>query len=276
MKLVDTEDRSISGARTWPGDLLPTLNRVVVNCKSVGVVDIISIEENEYGNDDYLIANVKIHPLPKEETDTDNNANHKSSEELDAIAQQVIDDYQRVRSIYINSASLANNERPKFARSAVETLPTFSCDYVHNEKQQHFWELIETWQMLCNTIRQSKQTNLQSIVNELSVTVAMQAKGPLQLPVKRDSLPIEVQNQLESLEESAARDFIELGMDPQLDFQELISLTDHWDRVEKLSHMIRRERYRLEAKESLIRALLGEESFPADTNMDDDNSTSFD
>ena len=268
MQLIDTEDRSISGARTWPGDLLPTLNRVVVNCKSVGVVDIISIEENEYGNDDYLIANVKIHPLPKEESDTDN---HRSSEELDEMAQQVIEDYQQVRSIYINSASLANNELPKFARSAVQTLPTFSYDDVHNHKL--FWKLVETWQMLCNTIRQSKQTNLQSIVNELSVTVAMQSKGPLQLPIKRDSLPIEVQNQLESLEESAARDFIELGMEPTLNFQEIISLTDHWDRVAKLSHMIRREKLRLEAKESLIRALLGEES---STNMDDNNSTSFD
>lgn len=271
MQLVDTEDRSISGAHTWPGDLLPTLNRVVANCKSVGVVDIISIEENEYGNDDYLIANVKVYPVPKEETDTDNNANHRSSEELDEMAQQVIEDYQQVRSIYINSASLANNELPKFARSAVQTLPTFSYDDVHNHK--HFWKLIETWQMLCNTIRQSKQTNLQSIVNELSVTFAMQNKGPLQLPVKRDSLPIEVQNQLESLEESAAQDFIELGMDPILNFQEIISLTDHWDRVEKLAHMIKRERSRLEAKESLIRALLGEESLP--TNMDDNNSSSF-
>jgi len=270
MQLTDTEDRSISGARTWPGHLLPTLNRVVVNCKSVGVVDIISIEENEYGNDDYMIANVKVHPLPREETD--NNTNHKSSEELDAMAQQVIEDYQQVRSIYINSASLANNELPKFARSAVETLPTFSCDDIHNHK--HFWKLIETWQMLCNTIRQSKQTNLQSIVNELSVTFAMQAKGPLQLPVKRDSLPIEVVSQLESLEETAARDFIELGMEPTLNFQELISLTDHWDRVAKLSHMIRRERSRLEAKESLIRALLGEESLPADIN-DDNSSSSF-
>jgi len=270
MQLIDTDDRSISGARTWPGDLLPTLNRVVVNCKSVGVVDIISIEENEYGNDDYLIANVKVHPLPKE--DTDNNTNHRSSEELDEMAQQVIEDYQQVRSIYINSASLANNELPKFARSAVETLPTFSCDDIHNHK--YFWKLIETWQMLCNTIRQAKQTNLQSIVNELSVTFAMQNKGPLQLPVKRDSLPIEVVSQLESLEETAAQDFIELGMEPTLDFQEIISLTDHWDRVEKLSHMIRREKLRLEAKESLIRALLGEEYAPP-TNMDHD-STFFD
>lgn len=264
MQLIDTEDQSISGARTWQGDLLPTLNRVVVNCKSVGVVDIISIEENDYGNDDYLIANVKIYPLPKEETDTDNE-----------LAQQVIEDYQQVRSSYINSASLANNELPKFARTAVQTLPVFSCDDVHNDVQ--FWELIETWQMLCNTIRQSKQTNLQSIVNELSVTIAMQAfKGPLQLPVKRKSLPIEVQNQLESLEESAARDFIELGMDPILDFQELISLTDHWDRVAKLAHMINREKSRLEAKESLIRALLGEESLPVGTNMDDNTTTFFD
>ena len=31
-RLIDTEDRSISGARTWPGDVLTTLNRVVVTC----------------------------------------------------------------------------------------------------------------------------------------------------------------------------------------------------------------------------------------------------
>ena len=69
-----------------------------------------------------------------------------------------------------------------------------------------------------------------------------------------------------------------MGMDPILGFQELISLTDHWDRVTKLSHMIKGERSRLEAKESLIRALLGEQSFPADTNVNDDNdnSSSFD
>mmetsp|Transcript_20302 Transcript_20302/g.48810 ORF Transcript_20302/g.48810 Transcript_20302/m.48810 type:complete len:131 (+) Transcript_20302:211-603(+) len=113
--------------------------------------------------------------------------------------------------------------------------------------------------MLCNTIRQSKRTSLQSIVNELSVTVAMQAKGPLELPVKRKSLPLDVQRQLERIEQDAAQDFVELGMEPVLDFQEILSMKNHWDRVEKLAWMIGRERSRLEAKESLIRAFLSED-----------------
>jgi hypothetical protein len=47
-------------------------------------------------------------------------------------------------------------------------------------------------------------------------------------------------------------------MEPILDFQEIISMKDSQDRVRKLSAMIRRERARLEAKESLIKAFLTE------------------
>jgi hypothetical protein len=116
--------------------------------------------------------------------------------------------------------------------------------------------MVETWQMLCNTIRQSKRTSLQSIVNELSVAAAMQAKGPLELPVKRKKLPLDVQRQLDEIERNASRDFLELGMDPVLDFQEIIGMKRHIDRVVKLASMIQRERLRLEAKESLIQAFL--------------------
>ena len=252
MQLIDTDDRSIIGARTMSGIVLPNLNRVVANCKAVGMVDIISIEKHEYADGDYLIANVKVHSLPNDSTNTIEGENEK----LGTIAKQVIESYQKVRSIYINSASLASNELPKFARNAVQTLPTYNYDNVHNEME--FFQLIETWQMLCNTIRQSKRTNLQSIINELSVTVAMQAKGPLQLPVKRKSLPKEVQLQLEIMEQTASEEFMELGMDPILDFQELISMKDHSEKVTKLAFMIEREKLRLEAKESLIRAFLDE------------------
>jgi hypothetical protein len=248
MKLLDTDDRSIIGAKTWPGNQL-TLNRVVAKCRAVGIAEILSIEEHDYGEDDYLIANVRIHsdddipPAPMEM----NNQFH-------SITKQIIDDYQKVRSIYINSQSLASNELPKFARNAVQTLPTFDNDTVQNEKK--FWMLVETWQMLCNTIRQSKRSKLQAIVNELSVAAAMQAKGPLELPVKRKKLPLDVQRQLDELEQNASRDYLELGMEPVLDFQEIIGMKRHRDRVVKLASMIQRERLRLEAKESLIQAFL--------------------
>jgi hypothetical protein len=45
-------------------------------------------------------------------------------------------------------------------------------------------------------------------------------------------------------------------MEPVLDFQEIISMKRHIDRVMKLASMIQRERLRLEAKESLIQAFL--------------------
>ena len=251
MQIIDTDD--LYGCKLKSGeckDEMPALTRVVAICRAVGVADILSIDnESGYKNDDYLIANVIVRHDESDE--------NKYDDQLYPIVQQMIDDYMAVRSIYIDSQSLASNELPPFARGAVQTLPTFVVDdVIHNETK--FWKLVETWQMLCNTIRQSKRSKLQSIVNELSVTVAMQAEGPLELPVKRKSLPLNVQRHLEEIEQSASKDFLELGMDPILDFQEILTMQTHLDRVAKLATMIQRERSRLEAKESLIRAFLGD------------------
>ena len=251
MQIIDTDD--LYGCKLKSGECkneMPALTRVVAICRAVGVADILSIDNDCVYNkdDDYLIANVIVrHDESENEYD----------DQLYSIVEQMIDDYMAVRSIYIDSQSLASNELPPFARGAVQTLPTFVVgDVIHNETK--FWKLVETWQMLCNTIRQSKRSKLQSIVNELSVTVAMQAEGPLELPVKRKSLPLNVQRHLEEIEHSASQDWIELGMDPILDFQEILTMRAHIDRVAKLATMIQRERSRLEAKESLIRAFLGD------------------
>ena len=254
MRLIDTEDRSISGAKTWPGDILPTLNRVVVTCQAVGIVDIVSVENNGSNifldESEYRVANVKLRPFTNEAI----TEGGKNTEEIDLITQQIVADYQKVRSTYINSQSLASNELPKFARKAVHELPELNTlNY-----ELDFWKLVDTWQVLCNTIRQSKQTQLQGVINEISVQIAMQAKGPLELPVKRRNLPEHVKKQLEEMEQSAAADYVELGMEPILDFQEIISMEGSLDRVRKLAAMIKRERARLEAKESLIKAFLTE------------------
>ena len=60
------------------------------------------------------------------------------------------------------------------------------------------------------------------------------------------------------MEQKASADYVELGMEPILDFQEIISMEDSVDRMRKLATMIKRERARLEAKESLIKAFLSE------------------
>eukprot|EP00984_Skeletonema_dohrnii_P035034 scaffold34600_cov155-Skeletonema_dohrnii-CCMP3373.AAC.8 len=248
MRLIDTEDRSISGARTWPGDILPTLNRVVVTCQAVGIVDIVNVENgHNLTESEYRIANVRLRSFTNEAT-------KGKTEEMDTITNQIVTDYQKVRSTYINSQSLASNELPKFARKAVHELP----DLTTLNDELDYWKLVDTWQVLCNTIRQAKQTQLQGVINEISVQVAMEAKGPLELPVKRRNLPENVQKQLEEMEQSAAADYVELGMEPILDFQEILSMNESLDRVRKLAAMIKRERARLEAKESLIRAFLTE------------------
>lgn len=265
LQVLDTEDRSIAGAKTWPGKALPTLHRVVANCRAIGIVDILSIEEKDYEEEDYLVAWVKVRNLPgtiigdglasKKVTEGEG-FNFTGNEDFDSIAKQIIDDYQKVRSIYINSQSLASNELPKFARQAVQTLPIFDANVTHDETR--FWKLVETWQMLCNTIRQAKQAMLQSVVNELSVAAALRTKGPLELPVRRRRLPLEVRRQLEDVEYRAARDFVELGMEPILDFQEILTATGRRGRMACLGRMLARERARLEAKESLIQALTRE------------------
>lgn len=97
MQLVDIDDRSITGAKTWPGNLL-TLNRVVAKCRAVGVAEILSIEECNYGEDDYLIASVQI------QNDEDcTSVLTENSDQFHTMMQQIINDYQKVRSIYINS-----------------------------------------------------------------------------------------------------------------------------------------------------------------------------
>lgn len=250
MQIINTDD--LYGCKLKSGeckDEMPALTRVVAICRAVGVADILSIDyKSGYNKDDYLIANVIVRRVESE---------NKYDDQMHLIVQQMIDDYMAVRSIYIDSQSLASNELPPFARGAVQTLPTFVVDDVIDYETK-FWKLVETWQIICNTIRQSKRSKLQSIVNELSVTVAMQADGPLELPVKRKSLPLNVQRHLEEIEQSASQDWIELGMDPILDFQEILTMQTHIDRVAKLATMIQRERSRLEAKESLIRAFLGD------------------
>ena len=81
--------------------------------------------------------------------------------------------------------------------------------------------------------------------NELMVEAAA-ALGPLKLPIHLEDLPPSVQRQVQMMEVEFQKQFLELGMDPCLDFQALISLPDTRKRVLCLSHWIARERRRLE------------------------------
>jgi hypothetical protein len=88
MQLLDTDDRSIIDAKTWPGNKV-TLNRVVTKCRAVGVAEILSIEECDYGEDDYLVANIRI----QNEKETLSVSMKSNSDHFHHIVQQIIGDY---------------------------------------------------------------------------------------------------------------------------------------------------------------------------------------
>ena len=246
MQVLDIEDRSVQ----WH-------NKVVVTCKAIGIADIISIDnpnawEEGHSSGEYLIANVKIRPYPNSSTET-MPIYHK-----EIMSNSLLSNYQQIKDIYSNSKSIAFNELPPYARESIQTLPNFTMSDITSEV--HFWTMIETWQMLCNTLRQAKRNQLSSVINELSLDAAMELDGTLELPVKRHRLPVLVQKKLDIMEQHASRDFLRMGMDPVLDFQVLMGMREHWDRAEMVAGMVASELERLKAKESLMKVFLDHDS----------------
>eukprot|EP00591_Stephanopyxis_turris_P013705 CAMPEP_0195536578 /NCGR_PEP_ID=MMETSP0794_2-20130614/46341_1 /TAXON_ID=515487 /ORGANISM="Stephanopyxis turris, Strain CCMP 815" /LENGTH=152 /DNA_ID=CAMNT_0040670031 /DNA_START=12 /DNA_END=467 /DNA_ORIENTATION=+ len=135
--------------------------------------------------------------------------------------------YDEVRSIYIETEA-AERELPPFAVDAIRAIPELTVNCFGD--RERFWDAVETWQTLCNTIREARRVEIQSTVNEITIDEAIKKGGPLNLPVHRETLPPTVQRQLDHMEKQAAKDFIEMGMDPCIDFQALLSCRSHSER----------------------------------------------
>ena len=122
-----------------------------------------------------------------------------------------------------------------------------------------FWNTADSWQMLCNTLRVARRSELQTEMNEIMVEAASQQKGPLKLPIKREGLPDQIQALLIRMEQERSEDFISCGMDSCLDFQVLMGMAEiykdskniHHERLKFLYTMIHGEKERLEAKQRL-------------------------
>jgi len=272
MHVVDTEER-----RSYDGKLLS----IRVQCQSSGLVKIERIvnplcwtkEKKLKQSDEYLLATVRR--LRSDIKDELNNETNK-------ITMRLAKDYTIVRSLYADRDGLAARELPPFAIDAVlNNLPPMSAANF-DASQESFWAAAEIWQMLCNTIREGRRSNLQSEVNEITIDAAIKKGGPLKLPVHRSNVPLEVQSRLNKMEEEAATNWVSLGMDPIIDFQILLSCDGSLDhRIRHLGTMVSRERKRIEAKQSLKRvfdATYAESTSEAtDTvdHIDDFNSTTI-
>lgn len=160
----------------------------------------------------------------------------------DEIVQTMIDNFNMIKTIYqlqIGGADFPPSTLFQLG-NAMSTWDTSTFS-----SSSTFWQAAQEWQSICYTIRQGRQAMLSIHRNELMVEAAA-ALGPLKLPIHLEDLPPTVQRQVQMMEVEFQKQFLELGMDPCLDFQALISLPDTRKRVLCLSHWIARERRRLE------------------------------
>ena len=241
MRLVN-----VTRQESFDGSLLA----IRVECVAEGLVEVQQIlnpncwskEQRIKKSDEYLVANVR--PMGEE------NMRKGDDDRLvvQAIAEKAAHDFEAVRRIYSSKDGISTNELPEWAIDAVRSnLPSLSArDFVES-----FWQCAEHWQQLSNTIRMVIRSELNSDVNEITIDEACKLGGPLKLPVHRSELPIDVQKRLNGMEEAAAQNFIELGNDPIVSFQIILSMKNDLDRLNYLALLISRERQRLEAKNRL-------------------------
>ena len=238
----------------WPDG---STSRIIVTCQAEGLVDIVSIENSEaetrlkklMRSPDYLRARVRRRQQhdPEKYLKDDNN--------LQEVIQQMVLDYQFVRSMYVDGVGQA--EVPVFAR---ENLLTSMGDWEVDDftTEDSFWNAAYSWQMLCNTVREGRQISLSSDRNEIMIAEASKKGGPLKLPIHLEDLPPDVQRRIQSMEVERQKEFaLKCRMDPVLDFCVMLHLDYFPERVQLLARMVSRERERL-TEIALLRPLTKE------------------
>lgn len=216
------------------------LVRIRLTCRPEQLVQIseilngeaFSLQNRLQKSSEYLQA--RVHPL-EEIMDSRDGWDYE-------IVQTMIDNFNMIKTIYqlqIGGADFPPSTLFQLG-NAMSTWDTSTFS-----SSSTFWQAAQEWQSICYTIRQGRQAMLSIHRNELMVEAAA-ALGPLKLPIHLEDLPPTVQRQVQMMEVEFQKQFLELGMDPCLDFQALISLPDTRKRVLCLSHWIARERRRLE------------------------------
>lgn len=254
MKLLDMEIHRLEDE---------SISRIVVNCCAEKIVDIISIENGEEVENPlnklmkaptYLRARVAPR-IPKE-------IYNSAAGTLKETILQLIKDYNEVRSMY--NGGVGTNDLPPFARpKLIEAMPPWSTNDFVDEPS--FWKSANSWQQLCNTVREGRQISLSADRNEIMVKEATKKGGPLQLPIHLEDLSPQTQRQIQLMEVEQQKNFVSCGLDPCLDFQSLI-MADHSERIILLSTMVARERDRLQ-HELATRTLQPPEDDPEESTL---------
>jgi len=95
-----------------------------------------------------------------------------------------------------------------------------------SEQSARRWLLtvVQTWQSVCYTWRAGRQALLAADRNELMIDAACRNGGPLKLPVHMADLSPEDRRNIEGVDLAAQHDYLQLRLDPTLDFQVLLSM----------------------------------------------------
>ena len=195
----------------WDGK---TIARIIVKCipeERVEVVNVVnpkawSRENRLLRCEEYLMANVA-----KIEEDT-------SASVDDTVAAAILNDYEAVKKLY-QTEPKATAKFPPFAINSISSLP--QIDPISDDSS--FWSAVHVWQSLCFTVKEAWRVDLLSIINEKTISAAMNSGGPLNLPVHREDLPFDIRFELDNLENNVAKDFIKINMEPCLSFQHLLA-----------------------------------------------------
>jgi hypothetical protein len=245
MRVLQVEPEQVDG----------TVVRVKVTCCCEEIVRILRVENPDAARldnrirtpDEYLMARVQVQPSALESSTTTTGSATKSRED-DGVGQQLVDDYNAVREMYLDG--IGENDLPPFTLATLaKDLPALSASSSSSSlftDRALFWKTAQMWQTLCHTVLCGRQMRLSVDRNEIMIAAAMKKGGPLKLPVHMSDLQPADRRQLEEMEVEAQREWVELGLDPCLDFQVLLTLQDPSDRIAFLGRMIKRERLRLE------------------------------
>jgi hypothetical protein len=230
--------------------------RIVVTCVPLAQVDILEIEnpsaatrEYRYRHpNEYLVATVRY----RSETDSCHDLPTRSNGEpiaQEALCCQIQESYNRVRSLYLDSSVATQNWPPKMV-SQMKSLSLASLPPLVEANSllstTEFWSMAQSWQTLCETVRAVHEMTLVAHRNEYMVSAAIRKGGPLQLPVHIEDLPKEDRFYVQGLENSAQHQWLDLKLDPCIDFYVLLSMQNHSDRLRFFSQMVERECRRLE------------------------------
>jgi hypothetical protein len=235
--------------------------RIRLNCHGEQLVEICHIENGEqWGtkrlmkSQDYLRAKVK--PIHFMNASTTTERREDFTEKLLSLSK----DLRTIKTMYQLDLGSQKDFPPRTLPKLGDAIQDIAIkldqdemdsDAILIELERIFWRFAQEWQSICYTLRQGQEALLSAERNELMVEAACAKGGPLNLPIHIEDLEPQDRRQIQLLELQAQKRHIELGIDPVLDFQVLISLPDLEQRISWLGRMVTRERQRLSEFASL-------------------------